>query len=93
MTKSLIIEALKAGDIEKLKDVCRNDFEEPVFGHFPSVRELKTSLYEQGADMSIMTGSGSTVIGLFKDRNKADKVRRIFSDRSVSAWLTDFVKN
>jgi len=89
--KEAIAEALRSGDAGKLKDVCRNDFEEPVFAAFPSVKELKTALYDMGADMSIMTGSGSTVIGLFKDRSKADKAYTRLIDKKVSAYVTEFV--
>lgn len=42
-----------------------NDFEEPVCRQFPAVGNIKELLYQQGAVYASMTGSGSTVFGLF----------------------------
>ncbi|MFM6924186.1 MAG: 4-(cytidine 5'-diphospho)-2-C-methyl-D-erythritol kinase [Ferruginibacter sp.] len=42
-----------------------NDFEKPVFAAYPEVKTIKDSLYEQGAVYASMSGSGSTVFGIF----------------------------
>ena len=42
-----------------------NDFEAPVFRHFPDMAELKNRLYQHGASYAGMSGSGSTLFGLF----------------------------
>lgn len=43
-----------------------NDFEAPVFAKFPEIGELKEWLYQQGALFAAMSGTGSTVYGLFE---------------------------
>lgn len=43
-----------------------NDFEDSLFGSYPKLASLKSWLYEQGAWYAAMTGSGSTVFGLFE---------------------------
>lgn len=43
-----------------------NDFEKSVFEMFPAIEEIKKALYEAGAIYSAMTGSGSTVFGIFE---------------------------
>jgi len=43
-----------------------NDFEDIVFSNYKEVGEIKTRLYEQGAIYASMTGTGSTVYGLFE---------------------------
>jgi 4-diphosphocytidyl-2-C-methyl-D-erythritol kinase len=48
------------------KDKLFNDFERYVFQKYPQVSELKKTLYEQGAIYASMTGSGSTVFGIFE---------------------------
>jgi len=48
------------------KDELKNDFEEPVFAHFPEIKKIKDELYNAGAVYSSMTGSGSAVYGIFK---------------------------
>ncbi len=47
------------------KDVLVNDFEKPVFTAYPQIRLIRDSLYEQGALYASMSGSGSTVFGIF----------------------------
>jgi 4-diphosphocytidyl-2-C-methyl-D-erythritol kinase len=43
-----------------------NSFEEHIFKLYPAIREIKEQLYEEGADYALMSGSGSSVYGLFK---------------------------
>ncbi|MBP6286235.1 MAG: 4-(cytidine 5'-diphospho)-2-C-methyl-D-erythritol kinase [Ferruginibacter sp.] len=43
----------------------KNDFEEAVFAAHPAVRSVKEDLYRQGALYASMSGSGSTVFGIF----------------------------
>lgn len=52
--------------IETWKQNISNDFETPVFTKYPEIKKLKESLYNQGAVYAAMSGSGSTVYGLFK---------------------------
>ncbi|MES2004996.1 MAG: 4-(cytidine 5'-diphospho)-2-C-methyl-D-erythritol kinase [Bacteroidota bacterium] len=42
-----------------------NDFEEPISQHYPAIATIKQELYRKGAVYASMTGSGSTVYGLF----------------------------
>jgi 4-diphosphocytidyl-2-C-methyl-D-erythritol kinase len=48
------------------KELLYNDFEVPVFEAYPVIRKLKELLYSKGAVYASMTGSGSTVFGLFE---------------------------
>ena len=60
--------------IEEWKERMVNDFEESVFPQFPAIREIKEKLYEAGAIYAAMTGSGSSVFGLFRpEDNKSVK--------------------
>lgn len=47
------------------KNELINDFEEPVFSAHPQIKEIKEALYNQGALYASMSGSGSTVFGIF----------------------------
>ena len=51
---------------ENWKQSLKNDFEEAVFGYHPEIKDIKTALYKTGAIYSSMTGSGSTVYGIFE---------------------------
>jgi 4-diphosphocytidyl-2-C-methyl-D-erythritol kinase len=52
--------------IEHWKDLLKNDFEESVFEEHPEIKIIKEKLYKQGAVYASMSGSGSTVYGLFE---------------------------
>lgn len=45
-----------------------NDFEESIFANHPMLAEIKQELYKQGAAYASMSGSGSTLFGLFCSR-------------------------
>jgi 4-diphosphocytidyl-2-C-methyl-D-erythritol kinase len=47
------------------KDELINDFEEPIFNSFPELANIKETLYQKGAIYASMTGTGSTVYGIF----------------------------
>jgi 4-diphosphocytidyl-2-C-methyl-D-erythritol kinase len=51
--------------IEKWKELLKNDFEEVIFAEHQEVKSIKETLYSQGAVYASMTGSGSSVYGLF----------------------------
>ena len=54
--------------VENWKDFLVNDFEKPVFGMYPEIGRLKQLLYENGAIYASMSGSGSAVFGLFREK-------------------------
>jgi 4-diphosphocytidyl-2-C-methyl-D-erythritol kinase len=45
----------------------QNDFERSVFQAFPLIQELKNALYNAGATYAAMSGSGSSVFGIFEE--------------------------
>lgn len=51
--------------IHTWKDELKNDFENAVFTAHPAIREIKAILYARGAVYAAMSGSGSTVFGIF----------------------------
>lgn len=55
-----------------------NDFEAPVFKKFPEINLIKEKLYDEGALYASLSGSGSTVYGIF-DR-KPDIITKLFQD-------------
>lgn len=48
-----------------------NDLEAPIARHHPEIDQMKTALRRAGALAASMTGSGSTVFGLFQQRRDA----------------------
>lgn len=44
----------------------KNDFESSVFINYPELDEIKSTLYKEGATYASMTGSGSTLFGIYE---------------------------
>ena len=59
---------------ELVKEKIKNDFEDFVFTKYPEVKKIKEVMYENGALFSLMSGSGSTVFGIFKDLGSTKNV-------------------
>ncbi len=56
--------------VTEWKGLILNDFETFAFRKYPLIGELKEELYKSGAFFSLMSGSGSTVYGLFSEKPK-----------------------
>ena len=52
--------------VSEWKENLNNDFEIPVFQQYPQIKAIKEKFYAEGALYAAMSGSGSTVYGLFK---------------------------
>ena len=52
--------------VDKWKGSVRNDFEEHTFIKYPLLKELKQTLYSAGALYASMSGSGSSLYGIFE---------------------------
>ena len=63
---AIIAEGKANGEFDtEWKDTLINDFEAIVFPQHPVIGEIKEELYHQGAIYASMSGSGSSVFGLF----------------------------
>lgn len=65
--------------IETWKNDLKNDFESTVFQRFPLLGKIKQDLYGHGAVYAAMSGSGSTIFGLFEKAAPAN-LAEIFQD-------------
>jgi 4-diphosphocytidyl-2-C-methyl-D-erythritol kinase len=69
-----------------------NDFEEVVFTHYPLIASLKKLLYDEGAAVAFMSGSGSTVVGFFHDASLAESLAgRLDETYAVSLTKPSFI--
>lgn len=65
--------------IETWKEILKNDFEPSVFAAHPELHEIKTKIYESGAVYASMSGSGSSIFGIFDSANMAEKAKEYFN--------------
>lgn len=63
--------------IEDWKYLMKNDFENSVFLKYPEIAAVKDKLYDIGAIYASMSGSGSSVYGIFKEQ--IEHVDEVFS--------------
>ncbi|GAB4229789.1 MAG: 4-(cytidine 5'-diphospho)-2-C-methyl-D-erythritol kinase [Ekhidna sp.] len=56
--------------VENWEGSLVNDFETSIFPNHPEINRLKNEMYESGAIYASMTGSGSTVFGIFESELK-----------------------
>lgn len=70
-----------------------NDFEAALFPAYPALPALKDALQASGAFLSLMTGSGSAVFGLFRSleqlRAAHERLRGRFPDSAFIETCTD----
>jgi 4-diphosphocytidyl-2-C-methyl-D-erythritol kinase len=57
-------------DISQWKHTIHNDFEQSVFSQHPKIEKIKSNLYKHGALYAAMSGSGSSVYGIFAEKPK-----------------------
>jgi 4-diphosphocytidyl-2-C-methyl-D-erythritol kinase len=58
-----------------------NDFEESVFAKHPEIKQIKDKLLDAGAVYTAMSGSGSTVYGIFNQS---------FNKEQLAAWFSGY---
>ena len=68
---------LLAEPIKNWKDTIVNDFEKSVFAKYPEIACIKDKLYDLGAVYASMSGSGSSVYGIFD--KPVDNVDEVFA--------------
>jgi 4-diphosphocytidyl-2-C-methyl-D-erythritol kinase len=76
---ALVEDAISSPNL--LRQYFANDFEEPAFAEYPVIGGIKQHLYEAGAMFALMSGSGSSVFGLFKTSTEANAVATSMRER------------
>ncbi len=81
---SKIIKFLDSRDLGFLE----NDLEEIVFRTHPQIKAIKNLIQEQGSELTLMSGSGSAVFGLFRQRKKAERTLRMLTKEHAAVLVT-----
>ncbi|MDQ2752428.1 MAG: 4-(cytidine 5'-diphospho)-2-C-methyl-D-erythritol kinase [Bacteroidota bacterium] len=71
--------------IENWKEKLVNDFEEGIVHQHPIIGKIKQQLYNHGAIYAAMSGSGSTVFGIFASNPSSASFPYLFFERIVAA--------
>lgn len=70
--------------VETWRDLLTNDFEKSVFTIHPEIGAIKQRLYDLGAVYAAMSGSGSSLFGLFREPVNLDSFK---SEGTFTAYL------
>ena len=74
--------------LDLVRTGIENDFERVVFPQFPELRDIKRGLAREGSSYASLSGSGSSVYGLFSSRAAAVKAAKSLNGSGVSAQAT-----
>lgn len=66
-SKTDLPELLLSKNFDRWKKELINDFESSLFDKYPTLKNLKSELYDMGALYASMSGSGSTMFGIFSE--------------------------
>ncbi len=74
----LLIRNIEEAQLSAISGSELNDLESVTISEFHVIAEIKDRLVELGAQFSLMSGSGSTVFGVFRSRGEAEAASRDF---------------
>ena len=80
-----MVDAVADGDYEKICKLCGNVFEQAV--EVPKRPHIKGVMRKSGADACVMSGSGPTVYGIFRDKEKAEDAYNKLSKKYDNVYL------
>ena len=86
---SCLMQAMRENDLGGVGEHAFNLFESVILPHHNEARGLKEYFTEQGATLSMMSGSGPSVFGLFADREAAQRACDGLVARGVAAHLCE----
>ncbi|MBI5869904.1 MAG: 4-(cytidine 5'-diphospho)-2-C-methyl-D-erythritol kinase [Actinobacteria bacterium] len=69
-----------------LPSIMHNDLEEPAATLFPGLFELKQELLDSGALAALMSGSGPTVFGIYRDLEAAEAAAALLRQTHRQVW-------
>jgi 4-diphosphocytidyl-2C-methyl-D-erythritol kinase len=67
---NLLINGFINNDYKQIVENVYNKFEDVVFQANPVLKEIKNKIFESNADAGFMSGSGSTMVGIYNSKEK-----------------------
>ncbi|RJQ55894.1 MAG: 4-(cytidine 5'-diphospho)-2-C-methyl-D-erythritol kinase [Nitrospiraceae bacterium] len=83
-----LISSVERAGFRDAAEIISNDLESVTVRSFPVIAEIKKKLVREGAVFSLMSGSGSTVFGVFNSPEEAEDASRSFKGFWTAAVST-----
>ena len=83
----VMVGAVNKDDTKRICDLLFNKFEQVIIQRNQGVAEIKSILLENSALGALMSGSGPSVFGIFKNENDQIKAYNALKDKNISAFL------
>ena len=82
-----MIEALQQENLDGVIARLGNVLESVTVKKYPIIEEIKQNMLENGAEGSLMSGSGPTVFGIFRDKETADNALQVLQEKQLAKQL------
>lgn len=82
-----VIDAINKKDIEGVAANMENILETVTITQYPEIERIKNVMKESGAINALMSGSGPTVFGIYRNANDAEKTRNILKEMNLAKQI------
>lgn len=79
-----MVKALAAGDLKGITDRMENVLETVTVPIYPVIDKIKRRMCKLGAENALMSGSGPTVFGIYKEQKTAKKAAEIIREENLA---------
>ncbi|MDI6604744.1 MAG: 4-(cytidine 5'-diphospho)-2-C-methyl-D-erythritol kinase [Thermoanaerobacteraceae bacterium] len=86
-----MIKAINSGNIYNIAEKLGNDLERVTINMYPVIEKIKTDMAELGAIGTLMSGSGSTVFGIFDEDKLLQNAEKEFNKRGFFAYIANTI--
>lgn len=89
-----MVRSLKEGDLRGITDRMGNVLETVTMKRYPVIGRIKEEMINQGAENALMSGSGPTVFGIYREEETAKKAERIIEKQGYAKqiFVTEFIQ-
>lgn len=89
-----MVRSLKEGDLRGITDRMGNVLETVTMKTYPVIGQIKEEMIKQGAENALMSGSGPTVFGVYREEEMAKNAERIIAKQGYTKqiFVTEFIQ-
>ena len=82
-----MVEAIKISNLDGIVSRLENVLESVTVKKYPVIGEIREFMKQHGAENALMSGSGPTVFGIYKDRQKAEEAAELLKQENTAKQI------